>query len=227
MMMMNLNIANTGSGFNAGNTANVKPRQTASVSAKKQTTAQTSATNPRQTMEVSEDALVQQALTRTKPESILCAEDLDYQAPLVAFLAGPDAIKKQALKWGALIGTGLGVVGGGIGVAVMASRENAAMTIGKGLGIVAACAGGGALLGALFGWLNGNEAARNQAWVNKNVFEMMDLTSPTATLGQGNKALKEETGDSFSHRLARNESRRRDERTQQMILENQLLTITN
>ena len=225
MMMMNLNIANTGSGFNAGSTTNIKPRQTISIPAEKQTTAQTPAT-PRQTMEVSDDALVQQALTRTKPVSIL-SEDLNYQAPLVAFLAGPDAIKKQALKWGALIGTGLGVVGGGIGVAIMATRENAAMTIGKGLGISAACAGGGALLGALFGWLNGNEEARNQAWVNKNVFEMMDLTSPTATLGQGNKALKEETGDSFSHRLARNESRRRDERTQQMILENQLLTITN
>ncbi len=224
-MMMSLNIGNTG--FNAGNLANIKPRQTAIVPAEKQATAQTSATSPRQTMEVSEDALVQQALTRTKPESILCAEDLDYRAPLVAFLAGPDAIKKEALKLGALIGTGLGVIGGGIGVAIMATKENAAMTFGKGAGIVAACAGGGVLLGALFGWLNGNEAARNQAWVNKNVFEMMDLTSPTATLGQGNKALKEETGDSFSHRLARNESRRRDERTQQMILENQLLTITN
>ena len=59
------------------------------------------------------------------------------------------------------------------------------------------------------------------------MFEMMDLTGPTATLGQGNKALKAETGDSFSQRLARNESRRRDEQTQQMILENQIMTMTN
>jgi uncharacterized protein YaiL (DUF2058 family) len=55
----------------------------------------------------------------------------------------------------------------------------------------------------------------------------MDLTSPTAILGQGNKALKKETGDSFSALLARNENRRRDEETQRMILENQLISLGN
>ena len=221
-MMMSLNSVNTG--LNAGYSVKAKPQQTASVPVEKQPAAQET-TIPRQGMVVSEDTLVQQALTRTKPESILCAEDLDYRAPLVAFLASPEAIKKEALKWGAIIGTGAGAVFGGITVAMLAFKDN--MTIPKGLLGVGLGAGVGLALGALCGWLSGDEAARNQAWVNKNVFEMMDLTSPTATLGQGNKALKKETGDSFSALLARNENRRRDEETQRMILENQLLTITN
>ena len=183
---------------------------------------------PRQgTDDIPGDVLIQQALTRKQPQSILCAEDLDYRAPLVAFLAGPEVIKKEAIKWGAIIGTGAGAVLGGISVAMLALIEKHAMSVFKGLGFIALGAGAGALFGTLFGWLSGNEAARNQAWVNKNVFEMMDLTGPTATLGQGNKALKAETGDSFSQRLARNESRRRDEQTQQMILENQIMTMTN
>ena len=221
-MMMNLNIANTG--FNAGNPAKIKPRQTAIVPAEKQTTAKTSAT-PRQTMEVSEDALVQQALTRTKPESILCAEDLDYRAPLVAFLASPDAIKKETFKWGAIIGTGLGAIFGGLTAVMLSFKDN--MTISKGLLGVGLGAVIGLAMGALLGSLSGEEKARNQAWVNKKMFEMMDLTSPTATLGQGNKVLKKETGDSFSALLARNENRRRDEETQRMILENQLLTLND
>jgi hypothetical protein len=224
MMMMSISPL-TPSSPTTPSSATVKPRQPIA----QQGVVQQPLVHPRQGgFELEEDTLIKQALTRTQPESILCAEDLDYRAPLVAFLAGPDAIKKQALKWGALIGTGVGTVVGGITVAVLAtSQRNHHIDFMKGAGIVAAGAGVGVLLGALSGWLSGNEAARNQAWVNKNVFEMMDLTCPTATLGQGNKALKAETGDSFSHRLARNESRRRDERTQQMILENQLLTITN
>jgi hypothetical protein len=214
---MMMSLFSTTNNVNAAYRATATPRQQA-----KQPKVQGKET-PLETVAISEDTLVKQALSRTKPDSILMAEELDYRAPLVAFLASPAAIKKEGLKWGAIIGTGMGAVLGGVLLAMPKSRE----TLLKGIGLFAAALGGGALVGTLCGWVSGEDEARNQAWVNKNVFDMMDLTSTTATLAQGNKALKAETGDSFSEKLARNESRRRDEETQRMILANQVMTLNN
>jgi hypothetical protein len=208
MMMMSLNIATTG--LNAGNPVNVKPRQTAIVPAEKQTTAKISST-PRQTMALSEDTLVQQALTRTQPTEKIDSEALNYHAPLVDYICNPEALTQKSLKTGVGIGTIFGIFGSGGVLAFMASRENANLEFMKTAGILFAGAVGGGLLGALTGWIIGKDKAENQEWVNKNMFQMMNLTSSNATIGQGNKALKHETGDSFTQRLSRRENRQRDE----------------
>lgn len=213
-MMMSLNSVKTA--LNVGYSVNIKPRKTADIPTEKQSTAQAT-TTPRLGMEASEDPLVQKALTRPKPESIL-AEDLDYRTPLVAFLANPEAIKKQILTKFTIIGLAAGAIMGasmGAFTALLTHWEKPTGSVSiRNMAIwTAGFTGIGLALGALCGWLSGNEATENQAWVNKKMFEMMDLTSPTATLAEGNKAYQKATGSSFTQQLVL----RSNEETQRLV----------
>jgi hypothetical protein len=155
---------------------------------------------------------VEQALKRLVPLTpVSYVDELDLNAPLVSFLAEPTAqsgaIISKNIGWGALLGgiTGLFLAGS-------ASRNHGLAFLAP-LGLFSG-------LGWLFGLSQAGEVAKNQQWVNNNMIEMIDLTSPNTLLKKANKVLQQDTGESFTQRLANRQNRQQMQVTQEMVAAN-------
>lgn len=152
------------------------------------------------------DSEVQSALHRFSPEvPIHNSDELNYNAPLVAYLGNP--IKPLAID--SAIGGGIGLT---LGAGLLAITKDGGIFHQKLL-----VAGALGVIGAGIGALCSLRAISNQKWVNKNIVEMIELTKPTETLGEANKVLKTATGDSFTHRLSRRENRQKQDDIQSSI----------
>lgn len=155
---------------------------------------------------------VEQALKRAVPLTpVSYVDELDLNAPLVSFLAKPEE------QWGKIVGqitSASAFFGGIIGIVVACLAERNKLFAGFGLfGLITG-------LGFLSGWNTANEATKNQEWVNSNVLDMIELTSPNTLLKKANKVLQQDTGESFTQRLANRQNRQQMQVTQEMVAAN-------
>jgi hypothetical protein len=185
--------------------------------------------------------VLKQALQRPKPVAELGTSDsLSYQTPMLDFVARDYTPQVEYTAsppkpstgwvWLASIAGAISVLGGlfSLGAALVSSRNstNSAMNVLLG-GILS-------VGGVMLPWnvyqrykqqqkdylknpsqpILRNVPNPQQNWINRSMVQMMDLTNIHATLGEGNKALKANTGDTFTKRLAHRESRLLAEETQ-------------
>jgi hypothetical protein len=189
-----------------------------------------------------EDALLlKQALQRPKPLAVLGTSDsLSYQTPMLDFVARDytpqveyTASLPQPSTGGVLVSSILGaicVLGGlfSLGMGVASNKNSPPSTMDIVLGGIL-LVGGLALPVYTYRRYKKqqNDFLKNppqpilrnifnpqQSWINRSMVQMMELTNIRATLGEGSKALKVSTGDTFAKQLSRRENRLLAEETQ-------------
>lgn len=167
---------------------------------------------------------VEQALKRSEPLTpVSYVDELDLNAPLISFLAEPTGqggkIVNKNIHQGAWWG---GILGGLFSLGQLLSQEHRPNS--PVIGIVIVMTGIstviGMFLGGLLGQAKAEEIAKNQQWVNTNMLEMMKLTSPNTLLKEANKVLQEDTGESFTQRLANRQNREQMQVTQELVTAN-------
>lgn len=155
---------------------------------------------------------VEQALKRAVPLTpVSYVDELDLNAPLVSFLAKPEG------QWGKIVAqyTAGGTFWGGVCGALLAlgpilstEYEKDSRTVVAVIAVIGFTTTVGIFLGNLLGSATADEVAKDQQWVNNNMTEMMNLTSPHTLLKEANKVLQEDTGESFTQRLANRQDRK-------------------
>lgn len=186
--------------------------------------------------------LLKRALQRPKPVAVLGTSDfLSYQTPMLDFVARdytrqvefppePPKVSSMGVWLSGIAGT-VGVFGGLcclLVAGVVRDITNGSRAL-WGLIGTALSVGGVLLPIKVYQHYKKQQKQRaeyvpqpivynvpnpQQNWINRSMVQMMDLTNIHATLGEGNKALKASTGDTFAKQLSRRESRLLAEETQ-------------
>lgn len=204
------------------------------------TTVDSSSTS--QPQEDDDATLLKRALQRPKPLAVLGTSDsLSYQTPMLDFVARdytrqveyppePPPVSSVGVWFSGIAGTVSVLLGlGSLLMAAVANEVHLGTRFLAGLIGTALSVGGVLLPTKVYQHYKKQQKERaayvpqpilytvpnkTQNWINRSMVQMMELTNIRATLGEGSKALKASTGDTFAKQLSRRESRLLAEETQ-------------